>query len=238
MGFWDWVKSVFGFGKKEEEKPEEEIQKKVDIRDIKEEGETNIKIPKEKKITKEDIESLKDKKEESKGDQFEKRQKDRVKGKEVLTKELKEDIEEQVNPRREVINLGRYKSMEDLKASRFDIYRNIIMKNIDNQDMLNKIYSSGILDAHIVGYITIKGYTIQKGGNRKSFTEKIEVQGLTPDKAMKVGIFEQLQGFEGGYSVLAYKLHSFGNISNVRFFTEDTEMRIHIDDVEISFDYA
>lgn len=240
MGFWSRVLGFLGIGKKKEELPEIEPPKpKVKLEDIK--------IEKDK-----EIETIKKEIKESKPIEIKEKEKyiekpelpevslelkDKINNFkarfESINREKRDKWSSEINPTNRLIKTGYYNDFESLRNSRYDIYRNIILANIDNKEMLDKIYKSGILDEHIVGIVRIS--MVSKSG--KPFEMYYEIQGLTPDKAINSNLFS-LEG------------KSFGNTNELKLILREMSgldiseavkvggSEIRVINVEVGFNYA
>lgn len=152
-----------------------------------------------------------------------------------LSKEEIGQWEDAINPNKRVIQTGYYGSEESLTNSKYEIYRNFILKAIKDDKVVQEIYRSGILDEHIVCFLKLK----LKDSTRKKISEvTYEVQGLTPDKVLKYGVFNRLIGFSGNNYEIDTKVNEVCEI-NARSITQsNADSESTIIDVQVSFNYA
>ena len=99
-------------------------------------------------------------------DKFRERQKARTQGKKVITAAKRVKLEKAATPK-EVIKTNKYTTQSELINSKFEIYRNLILKHINSNQLVQDIYQSGILDNRIVAYIYISGTMRWKSGLQK-----------------------------------------------------------------------
>lgn len=207
-----WFKRVFRGGRKDEVPPiepksvEKIVGAETEIEEYTEEGKTEkgdvggIVEPKTKEP---EIKGYEERAPEDKIKKFQDKNKELQFKYTTITKGEKEEIRSILTSELEVINTGYYNSYMHLKNSRYDIYRNILMGAIrsdspGSNELVQRIYQSGMLDDHITARLKVLIRTTLKDGNNVLREVEFEVLGLTPDRALDLDVHNRLMEFTKG----------------------------------------
>lgn len=262
MGILSWIKNTFGriFSRKKEkeiEKKEEPIVK--DTITEKSTDEIKEEIKKEEKDIKEidrELSKIKEstpirtdrqivsQKEETRQKTIYEKIVTKYKDFERLTPSTREYYSKLLNSDGNLINLGVFNNEESLRAEKFNIYRNIIMRAIKDDSVAQKIYQSGLLDNHIMGYIIIKGIVL-KGRGINTVEIVFDVQGLTPDKALAHNLINNLIGSEIELTSIRNYLNKINGVTvsqantiKGRLDFNSSNVMVKIDSIQIKFDFV
>lgn len=118
---------------------------------------------------------------------------------ELISSITREDAKEALDATlKEGVKVTReYINMEDLRDGKFDIYRNILLKGIQDDELASTIFRSGLGFWRTVAYMRIIGtITNKKNDDVKRIDEILEIAGLTPDKVLDNGIYDFI-GYNG-----------------------------------------
>lgn len=159
---------------------------------------------------------------------------------EYISDSKRKDWESILNERKVLIKTGFYNSFESLMNSRFDIYRNVIMgaiseSNPNSRELIQKIFRSGIIEEHIVARVvfTLRSTT---SGKSRLWDSEVEIQGLTPDKAINYNIFS-LKGMYESTDMLRRSIERVCNTELIGFSGGEYG-EVEVVNVNISFNYA
>lgn len=266
MGFWSNILGFFGYKSKEEK--EREIQKEKTLRTIKEQTEEKAKTYKSNKeslksITGETSKELKEiekieaeqrqnqlrgtlgeQKELTKEQKWQKRIEELKANRPLISKTLTKETLENINPNNLIIETGLINSEQELKEQEYNIYRNLILKNIQNEEVVQRIFQSHILDDRIVGKIRLQGFVSDYDGRNKTRYDKtFEIKGLTPIRTEEKGLFKLINGAQSkDGSMDSYQLHDIlfkmgaNEQNNIEYNSQ--ERYYEIANVSVSYNFS
>lgn len=152
-------------------------------------------------------------------------------------------LQKKINPQGKVMSNGKiYKSFSELEKDKYNIYRNIILKNLNNEKLVQKIYANRnlILRDGLVTNIKMFGTVNRRIKNKLFFLGEIEVVGLLMEEIGKVK--EAITGFSGYVRDLGNKINSIAGYhkgGSAKLISNNSEgTNVQITSVEVSFSYA
>lgn len=249
MGLFSWIgdklRNVFGIKKKESEMKEEPEIRKIEV--TKEEPEVR------EVIEQKPVEKLKS---NILGEDYEQpKEKERIKIekpvpkapsiKDISKRQEVEKIANDLNNNGELKATKWYNSSDELRKNKFDIYRNVIMGAIKDENTAVQIYRSGVLKDRIVGRIIIEGVNHTTGQYFSNASNPIRTKALTPDLVLDEGVYEFLRGWSGSFEdfTKAYgtKLKGLGGnsvLEGLEHLNLKSGDNFTVEKVSISFDFA